>query len=348
MAMQSQGWTAYGGGIVDGRAVREQRRPRAGGRRARDGLAPARARGHGRAAHSRRQDRDRPGALPFSQRRRRADRAGVARARARDDERGDPQAPSGRGAAGSLRRGHLLRAAVARRGLGVAERAGDGGVGLRSHHDRVPLRARRRCERRSRSRRWGSATDGGPVSHRRDAAHDGAARRDARVGAGHGPGRDGHGLARGGVPVVAQAPDGGARLDRRLGADGARDGAADDRLGDHLAVHAPSRCRWRWTRASCRRPPARGGSSSASGRRRSSSTTRGCRRRRRSGRCATRSRSSAACSAARRSRTRATPGRPTCPRSPARRTRRARCRRSTSPRPRRRCRRSPARSPRAA
>ena len=93
----------------------------------------------------------------------------------------------------------------------------------------------RRAEHTERRRR------GGPVSHRRDAAHDGAARRDARVGARDGPGRDGHGLARRGVPVVAQAPDGGALLDRRLGADGARDGAADDRLGDHLAVHAPSR-----------------------------------------------------------------------------------------------------------
>ena len=81
---------------------------------------------------------------------------------------------------------------------------------------------------------------GGTVPHRRHAADDGAARRDARVGARDGRGRDGHGLARRGVPVVAQAPDGGARLDRRLGADGARDRAADDRLGDHLAVHAPS------------------------------------------------------------------------------------------------------------
>ena len=60
------------------------------------------------------------------------------------------------------------------------------------------------------------------------------------LGAGDGRGRDGHDLARRGVPVVAQAPDGGALLDGRLGADGARDGAADDRLGDHLAVHAPS------------------------------------------------------------------------------------------------------------
>ena len=34
--------------------------------------------------------------------------------------------------------------------------------------------------------------------------------------------------------MVAQAPDGGARLDRCLRADGARDGAADDRLGDRV------------------------------------------------------------------------------------------------------------------
>ena len=73
-----------------------------------------------------------------------------------------------------------------------------------------------------------------------------------------GRGRDGHDLARRGVPVVAQARDGGALVDGRLGADGARDGAADDRLGDHLAVHAASRCRWRWTRASSRRRPGPG------------------------------------------------------------------------------------------
>ena len=79
-----------------------------------------------------------------------------------------------------------------------------------------------------------------PFRDRRHAADDGAARGDARVGARDGPGGDGHDLARRGVPVVAQARDGGALLDRRLRAHGARDGAADDRLGDHLAVHAPS------------------------------------------------------------------------------------------------------------
>ena len=55
-----------------------------------------------------------------------------------------------------------------------------------------------------------------------------------------GRGGHGHDLARRGVSVVAQARHGGALVDRRLGADGARDEAADDRLGDHLAVHAPS------------------------------------------------------------------------------------------------------------
>ena len=39
--------------------------------------------------------------------------------------------------------------------------------------------------------------------------------------------------------MVAQAPDGGALVDRRVRADGARDDPADDRLGDHLAVDAP-------------------------------------------------------------------------------------------------------------
>ena len=52
--------------------------------------------------------------------------------------------------------------------------------------------------------------------------------------------------------------------------------------------------------------------------------------------------------AARRSSTTATRGAPTCRRCRPRRTRRARCRPSTSPRRRRRCRRSRARSPTAA
>ena len=64
------------------------------------------------------------------------------------------------------------------------------------------------------------APAGRAVPHRGDAADDGAARRDARVGARHGRGRDGHDLARRGLSVVAQARDGGALLDRRLGAHG--------------------------------------------------------------------------------------------------------------------------------
>ena len=187
-----------------------------------------------------------------------------------------------------------------------------------------------------------------PVPHRRDAADDGAARRDARVGARDGRGGHGHDLARRGLPVVAQARDGGALVDRRRRADGTRDRAADDRLGDHRRVDAPPGAGGdgRARRAGGSR--ARAASSSASGRRRSSSTTRRCRRRRRSARCATRSRSCAACSAASASTTTATPGAQTCPRCSPMRTRRARCRRSTSRRRRRRCRRSPARSATAA
>ena len=98
--------------------------------------------------------------------------------------------------------------------------------------------------------------------------------------------------------MVAEARDGGALVDRRLRADGARHGAADDRLGDHLAVHAPPGAGRDGRAGRAGGGRARAGSSSASGRRRSSSTTRGCRQRRRSGRCATRSRSCAASSAA--------------------------------------------------
>ena len=55
---------------------------------------------------------------------------------------------------------------------------------------------------------------GRAVPHRRDAAHHGAARRDARVGARDGRGGHGHDLARRGLSVVAQARDGGALVDR--------------------------------------------------------------------------------------------------------------------------------------
>ena len=142
-------------------------------------------------------------------------------------------------------------------------------------------------------------------------------------------------------PVVAQAPDGGALVDRRLRADGARDGAADDRLGDHLAVHAPPGAGGdgRTGRAGGRRPgpvhprlrdvedlpqqhPRR-------------------RRRRRSGRCATRSTIVRGVLGGERVRVR---GRDVERRRAGalapRRTRRATCRPSTSPRRRRRCRRS--------
>ena len=61
---------------------------------------------------------------------------------------------------------------------------------------------------------------------------------------------------------MAQARDGGALVDRRLGAHGSRDRAAHDRLGDHLAVHASSgaSCDGCKSRAGGRRPreiPAR-------------------------------------------------------------------------------------------
>ena len=138
------------------------------------------------------------------------------------------------------------------------------------------------------------------VPHRGDAADDGAARGDARVGARHGRGRDGHHLAGRGLSLVAQARHGGALVDRRLGADRPRDQAADDRLGDHLALHPPPRAGrdGRAGRPGGRR--ARAASCSGSGRRRSSSTTpsaatRSCPR---SAPCATRSRSCAASSAA--------------------------------------------------
>ena len=92
------------------------------------GLAPARARGHRRAAHARREDVHRPGPLALPQRRRRPDRPGAARARARDDERGDPQASSRGRAARPLRRQRRVHAALDRRGDGVAraEREIDG------------------------------------------------------------------------------------------------------------------------------------------------------------------------------------------------------------------------------
>ena len=122
------------------------------------------------------------------------------------------------------------------------------------------------------------------VPRRRDAADDGAAGGDARVGARHGRGRARHDLARRGLPVVAQARHGGEVLDGARRHDRARDEAADGRLGDHLALHAPSGAgrHGRAPRAGGGR--ARAASSPASAPPRSSSTTpsRAARRRSRS------------------------------------------------------------------
>ena len=94
------------------------------------------------------------------------------------------------------------------------------------------------------------------------------------------------GLARRGLPVVAEARDGGALVHGRVGADGTGDRAPDGRLGDHLAVHASS--------GAGRDGRARRAGGSGSGtvparlrRRRSSSTTPACRRTRPLGRCGT-------------------------------------------------------------
>ena len=88
-------------------------------------------------------------------------------------------------------------------------------------------------------RRPVESTTHAAVPHRRHAADDGAARGDPRARPRDGRGRLRHDLARRGVPVVAEALDGGALVDRALPADRARDRAAGGRLGDHLAVHAP-------------------------------------------------------------------------------------------------------------
>src|SRR5579884_1812565 len=97
----------------------------------------------------------------------------------------------------------------------------------------------RRTKRSPRGRRPRPKTEPGALPRRGDAAHDGAARRDARVGARAGRGGDGHDLAGRGVSLVAQARDGGALLDRRGRADGARDEAADGRLGNIGALTPP-------------------------------------------------------------------------------------------------------------
>ena len=83
--------------------------------------------------------------------------------------------------------------------------------------------ARRRSSARSKAGRVSEVARWRPVPDRRDAADDGAARGDARVGARHGRGGHGHDLARRGLPVVAQARHGGALVDGRSPADRARD-----------------------------------------------------------------------------------------------------------------------------
>ena len=132
------------------------------------------------------------------------------------------------------------------------------------------------------------APDGRRASDRGHAAHDGAARGDAGVGAVMDEaGMDTIRLAEA-YPWWRKARDGGALVHGGLHPHGARDEAADDR-SDHLVVHAA---------------PGAGGDGCAGraggrrswfllgfGRRRSSSTTFVPKRRRRWGRCATRSRS---------------------------------------------------------
>ena len=127
-----------------------------------------------------------------------------------------------------------------------------------------------------------------------------------------------------------------------------RDEAADDRLGDHRRFDAPS-----GAGGDGRARRAGGGRARALHPRlrdfedlpqqHEDADEEDARADARRGR-----RSRAASSPASGSTTTATRGAPTCPRSRPTRTRRARCRRSTSRRPRRRCRRSPARSPTAA
>jgi len=78
------------------------------------------------------------------------------------------------------------------------------------------------------------------VPDRRHAADHGAARGDPRARPRDGRGRLRHDLARRGLPVVAEAFDGGALVDGVVAAGRTRDRAARGRLGDHLAVHAPS------------------------------------------------------------------------------------------------------------
>ena len=93
----------------------------------------------------------------------------------------------------------------------------------------------------TRNNHWTGHSNGTAVPHRRHAADDGAARRDARVRARDGRRGDGHDLARRGVSVVAQARDGSALVHRCRRAHGARDDAPHDRLGHHRRLDAPPR-----------------------------------------------------------------------------------------------------------
>ena len=178
-----------------------------------------------------------------------------------------PAPPRGR-TPGSLRGQCRVRPSERGRGSALARRsrpgrgtgdAGDFGLALRADRragdgrGRADGGLRRRGERR---RRLGLRPCRRRLASRGHAAHDGAARGDDRDREGHGPRRFRHGVARGGVPVVAQARDGGSLVHGRVGADGAR----TDRLHDRVGVKSPRspdiRCRWRWTPASSRRRPA--------------------------------------------------------------------------------------------
>ncbi len=93
---------------------------------------------------------------------------------------------------------------------GPARAAADRQPAGRGDHDRAREAARK-------------ARHDGSVPRRRDAADDGAAGGDARVGPRHGRGRARHDLARRGLSVVAQARHGGQVLDGPRGHDRPRD-----------------------------------------------------------------------------------------------------------------------------
>ena len=343
--------------MVDGRwrpatseFVGEQRG--GGRRRGQQGVARAAARGHGRAARGRCAGPHGSGPVALPQRRRRPDRPGASRARPRDDNE-------------EIR---TLHPAVARPGraaanvefapLGVEEANGwleRAGLEERtarprrsprcSHGWRAPMAIGRRPRPRSGPDWIDRVTPPfriGVMQLTMEPLEE--MLEHARV---HGPRRHGHDLARRGLSLVAQARHGGALVDGRLGADGPRDRAAHDRLGDHLAVHAPPRA-GRDGRA--RRPG--GGARPVHPRlrdvedlpqQRAHADEEDARADARRGR-----------DRPRRARRRRVPvrgrdvERRRARRCRARPRRRARCRRSTSRRPRRRCRRSPARSATAA